>query len=149
VRTAFATHIGPVFATGPEFLYPHIHSTSKGKAQVSLPNVFVSTGAVTVIAPTTNTDGTPVTPGEITSYNVGVRSLTATGSVAGTYPFNGSLASNVSPLSMTLKALGVSKADSYAAAAQAVTANGTTAWGPEFSFTAAPSLPQPPAVSVA
>lgn len=141
-----ALSIGPVLATGPDFDAP-VHSTTK-VIKVSLPTVSVATGKVTVNPPTTNTDGTPIPPGEITSYNVGVRSLTATGSVAGTYPFSGSLSASASPLALTLESLGVTKADSYAASAQAVTPNGTSAWGPEFSFTAAPSLPNPPTVSV-
>lgn len=115
---------------------------------MSLPTVFLSSGAVTVVPPTTNADGTAVTPGEILSFAVGVRSLTIAGSIAGTYTFTGSMAPTP-PLTITLKTLGVTSADSYAAAASATTAAGTTAFGPEFSFTVAPSLPNPPTVTVA
>lgn len=40
----------------------------------------------TWVLPTQNTDGTPITAGEITALVIGVRSTTAAGSVAGTYP---------------------------------------------------------------
>jgi hypothetical protein len=141
----FAPGIGPIFDTRVRFR--RLNQATKRKVLVSLPTVFLSTGAVTVIPPTTNADGTPVTPGEILSYTVGVRSLTVSGTAAGTYTFTG----GVTPpsLSITLKALGVTSADSYAAAASATTAAGTTAFGPEASFTVAPSLPNPPTVTVA
>jgi hypothetical protein len=139
----FAPAIGPNFHIR---LRPRPLSI-KRKALVSLPNVSLSTGAVTVIPPTTNTDGTPVTPTEILSYTVGVRSLTASGTAAGTYAFSTSL--TPPNLVATLTSLDVTAADSYAAAASATTAAGTTPFGPEVSFEVAPSLPNPPTVSVA
>lgn len=44
-------------------------------------------GELSWIDPTTNEDGSPVTPGEITGYEVGVRDTSAAGSAAGTYPY--------------------------------------------------------------
>lgn len=43
--------------------------------------------AATWVDPTTNVDGSPVTSGEITGYEVGVRDTTAAGSAPGVYPY--------------------------------------------------------------
>lgn len=115
----------------------------------SAPSVFISSGKVNITPPTTNTDGTPVASGEITSYNVGIRSTTATGSVPGTYPFTNTINASANPLAIPLTTMGITKQDTYAAAAEAVYSGGITVWGPEFVFVGVPSVPNPPAVSVA
>jgi len=132
--------IGPVFATGPDF-NAAINSTTG--FLVTTPNVSVTSGAVTVVPSTSPPGAAPAT-----SYNVGIRLTTATGSVAGTYPSQGNILATATPLSISLTALGITTGGIYAAAAQAVTAIGTTAWGPEFLFDGL-VLPLPPGVSVA
>lgn len=96
--------------------------------------------------PTTNTDGTPIAAGEITGYNIGVRSTTAVGSVAGTYPIVttvvGATAANelLSALSTVLKP------DSYAAAIQTMGPT-DSAFTAEITFMIVappPPVPNPP-----
>ena len=117
---------------------------------MTLPVVSLVTGHVTWTDPPLNTDGSQVSVGEITSFNVGLRATSASGSVAGTYPFGVS-----APSSATSQALstvsGLVPGTQYAAAVQAVTANGNSGWStPEFEFIAAIPVPNPPtAVSVA
>jgi len=42
---------------------------------------------VSWVDPTANVDGSPVSPGEITAYEVGARDTSAAGSQAGVYPY--------------------------------------------------------------
>ena len=92
--------------------------------------------------PTTNVDGSAIAAGEITGYTIGVRSTTAAGSVAGTYPITVTAPPSVTSdlLSAITPAL---PAGSYAAAIQAVTANSVSAWSAEATFTIA-EVPNPP-----
>ncbi len=95
------------------------------------------------VDPTTSTDGTPLAAGEVTGYTVGVRSASAAGSVAGTYPITGSVA-GVGSTGETIAALSaLLKPDTYAAA---VRADGpvASAWSAEQTFTIAPEQPSPP-----
>lgn len=84
------------------------------------------------VDPTTNTDGSPIAAGEITTYLLGVRDVNAAGSVAGVYPTTASVPATdtTAPLSV----FGVLKAGSYAAAAQADGPN-DSAWSAEATFT--------------
>jgi hypothetical protein len=93
--------------------------------------------------PTTNTDGTPITAGEVTGYTLGIRSTTASGSVAGTYPITAQV-SGASATNELLSALGtVLKPDTYAAAIQ--TAGPVpSAFTNEVTFTIEPPQPNPP-----
>lgn len=93
---------------------------------------------------TTNTDGTPIAAGEVTGYTVGVRSTTAAGSVAGTYPFTASApATATSELLSALSA--VLPADTYVAAVQS-TGPVNSGWSAESApFTIAAPLPVPAA----
>jgi len=103
--------------------------------------------AVSWTDPTTNTDGSAIAAGEITGYTVGVRSVTASGSVAGTYPFTAS-----APASSTDELLGAITPtlppDTYVAAVQSNSAsNGNSAWSSEsnaFTITAPTPAPNPP-----
>jgi len=93
--------------------------------------------------PTTNVDGTPIAAGEITGYAVGVRSTTASGSAAGTYPYTASAPSSSS--SELLSALTpLLTAGTYVAAVQAVTAAGNSAWSAESSPFTITEIPNPP-----
>jgi hypothetical protein len=93
--------------------------------------------------PTTSVDGSPLVPGEVTGYTIGVRSTTAAGSAAGTYS---ALTSIIDPAatSEAISALStVLKPDSYAAA---IRSDGlvVSAWSTETMFAiAAPPLPVP------
>lgn len=92
--------------------------------------------------PTTNLDGTPVAPGEITAYLIGVRSTTASGSVAGTYPIQAT-AQGAAASQELISALGAALApDTYAVAVQTVGPT-NSAWSTEASFTIAPIVPPP------
>lgn len=94
------------------------------------------------VDPTTNVDGTAIAAGEISGYTIGVRSTTASGSVAGTYPIELTAPATVTTdlLSAITPAL---PAGSYAAAIQANTANTVSAWSAETLFTIA-ETPSPP-----
>ncbi len=92
--------------------------------------------------PTTNVDGSAIAAGEITSYTIGVRNTTATGSVAGTYTITVTAPPTVTSdlLSAITPAL---PAGSYAAAIQANTASTSSPWSTEATFTIA-EVPNPP-----
>ena len=86
--------------------------------------------------PTANTDGSPIASGEITGYQVGVRS---SGGAAGTYPTLVSAAATDSSAVVPALAAG-----SYAAAVQTLSAsNGNSAWSGEVTFSIVAS-PNPP-----
>ncbi len=94
--------------------------------------------------PTTNTDGTPIAAGEITGYTVGVRSTSATGSVAGTYPIMGSVTDPTATSELFTQLNTMLKPDTYAAA---IRTDGPvpSAWLPtEVTFTIVAPQPNPP-----
>lgn len=118
---------------------------------MTLPVVSLTTAKVSWTDPTQGTDGQPLSGGDaVTGYKVGLRSLTAAGSVAGTYPFTASVGPTLTSEAVAT-VLGASMvADSYAAAVQAQSANGASAWSAEFSFQGSLPVPlAPTAVSVA
>jgi len=90
--------------------------------------------------PATNTDGSPVNAAEITGYEIGVRSIAAAGSVAGTYPVTATVPAG--DASAPLSVLGPLPAGDYAGAARAIGPN-DSAWSSEATFTIAP-VPNPP-----
>lgn len=93
--------------------------------------------------PTTNIDGSPIVAGEITGYIIGIRSTTATGSVAGTYPITANVAGAAATMEL-LSALGTTlKPDTYAAAIR--TAGPVPSlFSTEATFTITPPQPNPP-----
>jgi hypothetical protein len=94
--------------------------------------------------PTTNTDGSPIVAGEITGYMIGIRSTTAAGSVAGTYPIT-AIVAGATAANELISALGtVLKADSYAAAIQTM-GPVNSAFTAEIIFSIAALTPNPPA----
>ena len=118
---------------------------------MALPQVSLTTGKVSWTAPTAGSDGQPLAGGDVvTGYIVGLRSLTATGSVSGTYPIQSPLTA-ATATSESLSAITASlKADDYAASVQAQSADGPSAWGTEFQFTGVLPVPNPPTgISVA
>lgn len=93
----------------------------------------------TWVDPTLNTDGSAVTPGEITGYTIGVRPSTGT---AGTYPVT--LAAPAGATSALLSAISPPlTSGAYAAAIKADTAVTTSAWSTEADFTLV-EVPNPP-----
>jgi hypothetical protein len=105
---------------------------------MSLPTVNLVSGAVHWV------DGAVVPGADVTGFVVGLRSLTAAGSAAGTYPIK-SPAVAASAVSEALSAIGQSlKADDYAAAVQAQSANGPSTWSSEFQFTGVLPVPLAP-----
>jgi hypothetical protein len=94
------------------------------------------------VDPVANVDGTPLVAGEITGYEVGVRSATAAGSVAGTYTIKVEVAGETAT-SALVSAAGVLAPDTYAAAVRAV-GPADSAWSKEANFTIALPVPNPP-----
>jgi len=116
---------------------------------MTLPVVSLATGKVGWTPPTANSDGSALTPGEVTGYIVGLRSLSVAGTVAGTYPIQ-SPPTSATAVTEALSAITANlKADSYAAAVQAQSANGPSVWSTEAQFQGVLPVPGPPtAVSV-
>ena len=109
---------------------------------MALPIVPLTTAKVSWVDPTLGTDNQPLSGGDaITGVLVGLRSLTATGSVAGTYPFTAQVAANVTTEAVAAVLGANMKADSYAAAVQVLSSNGPAAWSAEFSFQGALPVP--------
>jgi hypothetical protein len=111
---------------------------------MSLPQVSLTTGKVSWIPPIANADNSPLTPGEITGYIVGLRSTTAAGSAAGTYPIHSPL---TAPDAVT-EAIGAITAslqpDTYAVAVQTQSKNGPSVWSVELLFTGTLPVPAAP-----
>lgn len=108
-------------------------------------DVSLATGKVTWTLPTANTDGSPLTPGEVTGFIVGLRSVNAAGSVAGTYPIQ-SPPTAADAVTDALSAIaGNLKSDDYAVAVQTQSVDGPSAWSAEVLFTGVLPVPNPPA----
>jgi hypothetical protein len=97
----------------------------------------------TWVDPTTNTDGTAITAGEITGYNIGIRSTTKAGSVAGTYPIQVPVSGPTAASEMLASITPVLAVDSYAAAIQSVGPVSSVFSG-EVTFDIVPPVPNPP-----
>jgi hypothetical protein len=93
--------------------------------------------------PTTNTDGTPIAPGEIVGYELGVRDTTAAGSAAGTYPFGVKAPSTATSEPLALITPALPKGVLLAAAVRANTAANNSDWTPEVTFTLPVPVPVP------
>ena len=112
---------------------------------MSLPQVSLTTGKVSWTAPTVGTDNLPLSGGDaVTGYIVGLRSLTATGSQAGTYPIQSPpTAANAVTEAISSIAANL-KADDYAVSVQAQSQDGPSVWAAEFQFTGVLPVPSPP-----
>lgn len=112
---------------------------------MTLPVVNLTSGKVSWVAPTEGTDSQPLSGGDVvTGYIVGLRSLTAVGSAAGTYPIM-SPPTAANALTDALSAVNASlKPDNYAVSVQAQSANGPSAWATEFQFQGVLPVPNPP-----
>lgn len=109
----------------------------------AIPTINPSTANFTWVDPTTNTDGSTIQAGEITGYNVGIRSTTAQGSQAGTYPIVAQV-QGATAAKEAVSAIGtVLKPDTYAAAIQSA-GPVNSAWSSEIQFTIAQPVPNPP-----
>lgn len=90
------------------------------------------------------TPGAPVTGADVTGYIVGLRSLTASGSLSGTYPIQ-SPPTDPTAVTEALSAITANlKPDDYAASVQALSANGPSSWGTEFAFSGTVPFPNAP-----
>lgn len=98
--------------------------------------------------PTTNVDGSALAAGEVTGYTIGVRSTTATGSVAGTYPALTTIANPTATSEAIASLSTVLKPDDYAAA---IRTDGPvdSAWSTEATFTVSAPVPNPPSAFIA
>ena len=108
-----------------------------------IPTINPNTAAFSWVDPTTNVDGSPIQPGEVTGYNVGVRSNTATGSVKGTYPVITNVAGATAAKEAVSALSSVLKPDTYAAAIQTA-GQVNSLWSDEIFFTIAQPQPNPP-----
>ena len=120
---------------------------------MSLPQVNLTSGTVTWVDTTANVDNSPFTPGEVSGYVVGLRSLTAAGSVAGTYPILSPLVAADATSDALSKISQSLKPDDYAVSVMAKGVAGVSqdsAWGTEFQFTGVlPQLSPPTGISAA
>lgn len=112
---------------------------------MSLPQVSLTTGKVSWTPPTTDNTGQPLVAGDTpTGYIVGLRSLTAANSAAGTYPIQ----SPVTPANAVTEAISAITAnlaaDNYAASVQAQSQNGPSLWATEFQFQGVLPVPNAP-----
>jgi hypothetical protein len=113
-------------------------------SSIPLPLVSLQTGTVSWKAPTTNTDGSPIPPGELTGYIVGLRSLTAANTSIGVYPIlSPKVDATVLQDAFTSIAANL-KQDDYATAVKATSVNGDSAWSAEVLFTGVLPIPNPP-----
>lgn len=110
---------------------------------MAIPTINPTTANFTWQDPTTNVDGSAIQAGEITGYNLGIRSTTASGSIQGTYPITVNVP-GATAAKESVAAIGtVLKPDTYAAAIQ--TAGPTnSAWSAEVEFTIAQPVPSSP-----
>lgn len=109
-----------------------------------LPKISLATGKTTWSLPTENSDGSPITPGEITGFIVGLRSITAAGSAAGTYPIQSPMTAPDAVLEALSAITANLKSDSYALAVQTESGNGPSLWSAEVLFTGVLPVPNPP-----
>lgn len=122
---------------------------------MSTPNpIIADPKTASWVDPPTNVDGSPVAPGEITGYMVGVRVTDPTGTPPGTYPYTATapatatteLLSLLNPILPTGKPL----TGAVRAVTGATDASGNaimSAWSPEgpiFSLTPPPPVPSNP-----
>lgn len=100
-----------------------------------LPKVPLTTGKVTWV------DGAAVAGADVTGFVVGLRSLTAVGSVVGTYPITSPPVAADATTEALAAVTASLKPDDYAVAVQAQSANGPSDWSVELQFTGV--LPRP------
>lgn len=116
-----------------------------------IPIIDPAKASVAWVDPTLNKDGSAVSATEITSYTVGVRDTTATGSTAGSYPFSVTAPSTTTHELISLLAPALPKGVALVASVKANTATAadpslpSSDWAPE---SAAFQLPVPPPVPV-
>jgi hypothetical protein len=110
---------------------------------MTTPTINPSTAKFSWTDPTTNVDGSAIQSGEITGYSVGIRSATASGSVAGTYTVTAAV-SGATAANEAVASIGtVLKPDTYAAAIQAV-GPANSAWSAEIEFIISQPVPSAP-----
>ena len=110
---------------------------------MTIPVIIPSTAKFNWTDATTNTDGSAIVSGEITGFLIGIRSTTATGSVAGTYPINSpSIAASAVSEAVALITPSL-QPDTYAAAIKSV-GPVNSAWSTEVQFQIAQPVPNPP-----
>ena len=117
---------------------------------MTLPIVTNPKPTITWTDPTVDINNNPLPAGEVTGYNIGIRDLAASGSVAGTYPNTVAVlgaASTSEAMSLLLQSGALIPGHSYAVAGQtlAATPPGPSAWSVEFQFLFQPvAAPNPP-----
>lgn len=110
---------------------------------MTIPVIVPSTAKFTWVDATLNTDGSAITSAEVTGYEIGVRSATASGSVAGTYPILLPTAAASATSEAVSAATPMLQPDTYFAAIRSVGPI-DSAWTNEIEFTIAQPVPTPP-----
>ena len=95
---------------------------------------------ITWVDPTTNADGSPITSGEITAYEIGVRLASGT---VGVYTSTASVAPTETSELLSALTPALPLSGSFEAAVRAVTTSGASSWSVEVPFTIS-ALPNPP-----
>jgi hypothetical protein len=99
----------------------------------------------TWVPPTTNTDGSAITPGEITAFTIGIRSTTASGTAPGTYPITVNAPPNATSETFAEASLMLTP-DTYQSAINTIagaTSSGFTAETPQSQFVISAPVPNP------
>lgn len=110
---------------------------------MTIPVISPTTGTFTWTDATTNTDGSAIAAGEVTGFQIGVRSATAQGSAAGTYPILLPTAAASATSEAVSAATPMLQPDTYFAAIRS-TGPVNSAWTNEIEFTIAQPVPNPP-----
>jgi len=94
----------------------------------------------TWVVPTTNTDGSAITAGELTGYDIGVRPASGT---AGTYPIMTTVADPAATQEPIASLSAVLAPGDYAAAIRSDAATNSV-WSSEVTFSITAPVPNPP-----
>lgn len=97
---------------------------------------------------TANTDGSAITAGELTGVTIGIRSMTAVGSIAGTYPMTipvpGATVTKELLSAAYAAGLAMLKPDTYMPSIREESVNGPSLWLAENLATQFQIVPPPP-----
>jgi hypothetical protein len=119
-----------------------------GVSPVPIQTVTSLDPTVSWVDPTLNTDNSPITPGEVSGYLLGIRDVNAPGSAAGTYPKTSTVtggSATSAPLSGLGFLAGMVRGGTYGIAAESEVGGAAVgAWSAEMVFIYNPPIPKPP-----
>jgi hypothetical protein len=133
---------------GTTWTWVTLASLGLGIGATGAPVVTALDPSVSWTDPTLNTDGSPITPGELSGYLVGIRDVNAPGSTAGTYPKTSTVtggSATSAPLSGLGFLAGMVRGGTYGIAAESEVGGAAVgAWSAEMVFIYNPPIPKPP-----